>query len=241
MDGGLVAVGPGDELPDTPLEAHGVAASLFGAGVGNGDAKPRIQEGLLPHPLVENFVVVFQGIEHLGVGLEGDLGAGVVGFAHDGHFLGDGPPGEFHFIDTSVFVDPDPEPLAQGVDHAGAHAVEAAGDLVAPAAEFAAGMEHGIHHLQGGPAGLGLDVHGDAPAVVGDGDGVARVDGDGDVLAVARQGLVDGVVHNLIDKVVQTRRGGGADIHTGALAHRLQTLQHLNLLSAVFLCDFRFF
>ena len=63
-------------------------------------------------------------------------------------------------------MDPHLQPLAQGVDHAGAHAVEAAGHLVAAAAELAAGVEDGEHHLQGGQAGLGLDVHGDAAAVV---------------------------------------------------------------------------
>ena len=50
----------------------------------------------------------------------------------------------------------------------GAHAVQAAGDLVAPAAELAAGVQDGKDHLQGGLAGLGLDVHGDAAAVVHD-------------------------------------------------------------------------
>ena len=46
--------------------------------------------------------------------------------------------------------------------------MQAAGDLIAPAAELAAGMEDGKDHLQGGLACLRLDVHGDAPAVVGD-------------------------------------------------------------------------
>ena len=38
-------------------------------------------------------------------------------------------------------MDPDLQPLAQGVDHRGAHPVKTAGDLIAPAAELAAGME----------------------------------------------------------------------------------------------------
>ena len=40
--------------------------------------------------------------------------------------------------------------------------MQAAGDLVPAAAELAAGVEDGEHHLQGGLAGLGLDVHRDA-------------------------------------------------------------------------------
>ena len=46
--------------------------------------------------------------------------------------------------------------------------MEAAGDLIAPAAELAAGVEDGEDHLQGGLARLGLDVHGDAAAIVDD-------------------------------------------------------------------------
>ena len=84
--------------------------------------------------------------------------------------------------------------------------MKAAGDLVAAASELAAGVEHGVHHLQGGPPGLGLDVHGDAPAVVGDGDGVPGVDGHGDMRAVPRQSLVNGVVHDLVDQMVQAGR-----------------------------------
>ena len=118
--------------------------------------------------------------------------------------------------------------------------MQTAGHLVAAAAEFAAGVKHRVHHFQRGPPGLGLDVHGDAAAVVGDGNGVAGVDGDGNVLAVARQGFINGVVHDLIDQMVKARAGRRADIHTGPLAHRFQPFQHLNLRAAVFLCYFRF-
>ena len=137
-------------------------------------------------------------------------------------------------------MNPHPQPLAQSVDDGRAHAVQAAGDLIAAAAELAAGVEHGIHDLQSRTSGLGLDVHGNTTAVVGDGDGVAGVDGHGNMLTVSGQRLVDGVVHDFIDQVVQTGGGGRADIHTGSFPHRFQTLQNLNLLRAVFLCYFRF-
>ncbi len=114
--------------------------------------------------------------------------------------------------------------------------MQTAGDLVAAAAEFTAGVQHGVYHLQSRSAGLGLDVHGDATAVVGDGDGIAGIDGDGDVLAVARQRFVNGVVHNLVYQMVQSRAGCGTDVHTRALANSLQSFQNLNLLRAVFLC-----
>ena len=240
VDRGLVPVGPPGKFPDAPLEAHGIPLLLLRPVVGNGDGEPGVQEGLLPHPLVEDLIVIDQAVEHLRIRLEGDLGAGVVRGAYDLHLLGDVAPGEFHFVDVPVFVDPDPEPLGQCVDHGGAYAVKAAGDLVAAAAELAAGMEHGIHHLQGGPSGLGLDIHGNAAAVIGDGDGIAGVDGHGNMLTVSGQGLINGIVHDLVDQMMQTGRRRGADIHTGPLPDCLQPFQHLDLLRAVFLSYFGF-
>ena len=233
VKGILGLVEPGDKLPDAPLEAHVVLLLLTGALVNGADAQAGVEEGLLPHAGVEGVVVVDGVLKHLRVGLEGDGGARVVGGAHHGHLLRDLAPGKLHLVNLAVPVDLDGEPLGEGVDHAGAHAVEAAGDLVAAAAELAAGVEDGIHHLQGGTARLSLDVHGDAAAIVHHGDGVALVDLHQDVRAVACQGLVDGVVHDLIDQVVQPRGGGGADIHTRALAHCLQALQDLDLRGVV--------
>jgi hypothetical protein len=65
-------------------------------------------------------------------------------------------------------------------------------------------------------------------------DGVVGVDGDDDVVAVAGQRLVDGVVHHLEHQVVQTGAVGGvADVHARALAHRLQAFQDLDGLGAI--------
>src|SRR5699024_12287636 len=43
--------------------------------------------------------------------------------------------------------------------------------------------------------------------------------------SVAGQGLVDGVVHDLVDQVVQATLAGGADIHARPLADRLQPFE----------------
>ena len=60
------------------------------------------------------------------------------------------------------------------------------------------------------------------------------------MIAVTGQRLIDGVIHNFIHQMVQTRGGGGADIHTRPLAYGFQTFQNLNLGAAVFLCYFGF-
>lgn len=113
--------------------------------------------------------------------------------------------------------------------------MQAAGHLIAGilAAELAAGMEHGVHDGDSRDAQLGLDVHGDAAAVVRNFDDVAGLDGDFDVGAVAGQSFVDGVIYDLIDQVVQAGGAGGTDVHTGALAHGFQAFQDLDLCAAV--------
>ena len=45
-------------------------------------------------------------------------------------------------------------------------------------------------------------------------------------VGVAGQRLVDGVVDDLPDQVVQAALAGRADVHAGALADRLEALEH---------------
>lgn len=107
--------------------------------------------------------------------------------------------------------------------------MKAAGNLVAAAAEFAAGMKHRQHHRHGGDSQLFIDAHRDAPAVVPHGYHIAGKNLHLDMGAEARQRFIDGVVHNFIYQMIQALGTGGADIHARPLAHRLQAFQHLDL------------
>ena len=128
--------------------------------------------------------------------------------------------------------------FAQGIHHAGTYAVQTAGYLIAPAAELAAGMEYGKHHGSGGNAFFGMDANRNTPAVVHHADHIVRQDIHLDFGAVSSQRFVDGVIHDFIYQMVQSLGTGGADIHTGALAHRLQSFQDLNLAFIVHLIFF---
>ena len=70
-----------------------------------------------------------------------------------------------------------------------------------------------------------VDVDRDAAAVVDDADAAVGQQRDLDVVAVAGQRLVDRVVDDLVDQVVQAALTGRADVHAGALADRLETLE----------------
>ena len=125
------------------------------------------------------------------VRLPGDLGAGLAGLADDLE-LGDGlAPLVALAVDLAVAVDLDLQPLGEGVHHRHADAVQTAGDLVGAAAELAAGVQHGHRHFDARLLHLGVDVDGDAPAVVGDGEGIVCVQDAVDLGAAAGEDLVD--------------------------------------------------
>src|SRR5262249_43336526 len=75
-----------------------------------------------------------------------------------------------------------------------------------------------------------VDVHRDAPAVVGHGHRLpVPVQGDLHPVGVAVDHLVDAVVDDLPEEVVIARDIGAADVHRRPFADRLQPLQHLDV------------
>lgn len=103
--------------------------------------------------------------------------------------------------------------------------MQTAGGGVRAATELAAGMQLGHDDLDTGEAGLGLDVDRNASAVVPDLDGSVVVEDHVDVVAVASEGLVHGVVDDLPQAVHQATTVGRPDVHTRALPHGLEPLE----------------
>ena len=122
------------------------------------------------------------------------------------------------------------------VDDADADAVQTARHLVARAAELAAGVQHGEHHLDGALAlvrAARVGVDGDATAVVVDPAATVGLQRDVDAGAVPGHRLVDRVVDHLPDQVVQSGETGGPDVHAGALAHGIEPFEDLDVLRVV--------
>ncbi len=136
--------------------------------------------------------------------------------------------------DLAVALDLQLHRLRKGVDHRDADAVESARDLVGVLVELTPGMELGHDDLGRRPAFLAVEVHRDAAAVVLHRHRVVGVDDDVDARAVAGLRLVHRVVDDLEDHVVEPGRVVGVpDVHARALAHRLQALQYLDILSRI--------
>jgi hypothetical protein len=130
--------------------------------------------------------------------------------------------------DVAVKVDLDLEQGRQGVHHRHADAVQAAGHRVGLAVELAARVQRGHHDLNRRAVLNRVLIDRDTAAVVLHPDAAVGQQRDLDGVAVAGQRLVDGVVHDLVDEVMQSSRTGRADVHSRALADGLKTLEYRN-------------
>jgi hypothetical protein len=99
--------------------------------------------------------------------------------------------------------------------------------------ELAAGVQHGHHDLGRAHSAL-VHVHGDAATIVPDAATAVRAQNDEDVLAVARQVLVDRVVDAFPYQVMQRRAVVDVpDVHAGTFAHGLETFEHRDVFGTV--------
>ena len=237
VDGVLVLVQVGDEVldPALVLELGGVALAAL---VDDRDPQSAREEGGLAQALLERVEVEVERLEDVRVRKERDGGPGdpVAGQllallqARSGERRASTPATSRSRRGGSRRR----RLFGQRVDDRHADAVQAAGDLVATAvAELAAGVEHGEHDLDRRPALLLVHRDGNPAPVVDDGHRVVGVDRDGDLGAVAGEGLVDGVVDDLVDEVVQTHHAGRADVHARALADGLEAFEDRDVLCVV--------
>ena len=81
-----------------------------------------------------------------------------------------------------------------------------------------------------------MEVDGNAAAVVPDRDGIIFLQGDGNFIAESPQMLIHGVVHNLIDQMVDAGNPDAADIHTRTAPDGLQSLQDGDTARIILFC-----
>ena len=111
--------------------------------------------------------------------------------------------------------------LRERIHAAHTHTVEATGYLVAVLVELTTGMEHRHNDFERRFMLLRVHIYRNTTTVILNGDGVILVDVHGYLIAETRQRLINGVVHYLINKVMQTLERYIADIHRRTFTHRL--------------------
>ncbi len=113
--------------------------------------------------------------------------------------------------------------------------MQTAGDLVGILVELTACVKLGHDNFGGGDAFAGVYVGRDAAAIVGNGDRAIGIERDRDDVGMAGQGFIDRIVDDFIDHVMQARTVVSVtDIHAGALADSVQSLQNLDRVRAIF-------
>src|SRR5206468_3322295 len=131
-----------DEVADATLVVE-LDRLPLGALVDEADEEPLGEECRLPQALRERVRAHIELLEVLRVGEEADGRAGLVrgGLADDGDRAERVAALELLAVELAVTADLGDEPFGERVHDRGADAMEAAGDLVAVAAELAAGVE----------------------------------------------------------------------------------------------------
>ncbi len=130
------------------------------------------------------------------------------------------------------------QPRRQRVDDRHTHAVQTTRNLVRVLVEFAAGMQFREHDLRRRTLRIHvvvvLDARWNPAPVVANRARAIGIERHLTRVRVSGQNLVDGVIDDFVDHVVQTRPIVGiADVHAGALAYRIQALQHLDAVGTV--------
>jgi len=85
---------------------------------------------------------------------------------------------------------------------------------------------------------LGMDIDGDAAAVVEHADTLVLVHHNADVAAIPGQGLVNGIVYDLKNQMMQAAVRRIADIHRGPHADSFHPLQNLYRCRVILLVRF---
>ncbi len=215
-------VEPFDERDDAAVELVVALARLFAALVAQRDREAAVEERELAQALLQDVPVKLGDFEHLAVGKEPLDRSGAFDAADLLELLHGDAALELHFVEPAVALDARHHPLRERVDHRDPDAVKAARNFVSALAELAAGVQDRHHDFDRRHLLFGVDVDGNAASVVFDRTAAVFEERHFDVLGVARQRFVDGVVDRFVDELVQAALGGVADVHARTFANRFE-------------------
>jgi hypothetical protein len=104
--------------------------------------------------------------------------------------------------------------------------VETTGDLVAASLfiELSTRVQGRKDDLHSGLSGSLDDIDGDPASVVRDPAPTVGEELDDDPVAIPGHRFIHGVVHDLVDEVMETSDAGGADVHPRPFPDRVETL-----------------
>ena len=195
-----------------------------------GDLDTLVKESHLTHSVHDGVIIENRSFENFGIRPESCLGSGLSGSIT--YYLQRACISSlsvFLVIYLAVSSDLNFHLGGKSVNYRCTYAMETAGYLVSPAAEFTAGMEHSMDNFHSRDTHLGMLVYRHTTSVIFDGDGIVLIDGNFDVFAVSCESFIYTVIYDLIDKVMKTSGACGSDVHTGSLTDGFKSFQNLYL------------
>src|SRR6266849_10896435 len=115
--------------------------------------------------------------------------------------------------------------------------MQPAGDSISPLIEFPSSMKLCQDDLGGRYAFCGMNLGGNSSPVVYYRDAIINVEGDVDVVAVAGQSFIYGIVDDLENEVMETSLGRISNVHPRSLAHSFETFEDFDLARSVVLVE----
>ena len=141
---------------------------------------------------------------------------------------------KFHAVVLTIAPNVQTQPNGQGVDNRHANTVQTTRNFIAIAVELTPRVQLGHDHFSSGHPFFRVHIHRNTATIVADTDRTIRVQAYVNPVAMPRQGFVNGIVHDLINHVVQTTAViRVTDVHTGTLSNCIQALEDFNTISTI--------
>ena len=189
--------------------------------------KSLCEEGCLPQMICQRLTGEYRCLENLVIRLEPDKRTMLIRLADLRQRSYNVPSFISLPVELSVHGHLNLQPFAEGVYDRGSYSVQTSGNLISVSSEFSSGMKYRKYDLHRRYSFLMMYTDRYSSSVVPYGYRIVRMDNNVYLRAESAQSLVNGVVNDLVDKVVQTLGRRGADIHTRPFPDRLKSLQDL--------------
>ena len=203
------------------------------SGIRNYNPDSGIQESLFSHAFEKDFIVIASCLKDFGICLESNHRTSFCGLVNDFQWLFVFATVKMLEVDIFTVFDGNFQPFRKCIHDRCADTMQTAGNLITATAKLTAGMKDSINDCCRRNALSGVNSCRNPSTVIRDTDDIIRENFNLDFCAVPCQCFINGIVHNLIDQMMQTINTGRADIHTWTDTNRLKTFQDLNLFRTI--------
>ena len=202
---------------DTAFVMHCFGSFFISSVVCECDSETAIEEGLFTKSVKKCFVFEDCFFKNVCVRLECYLCTCLVCFAHNFERTSCDTSVEADSVNLALCMDFNFHPFGESINNRCANAVETARNLIAFAAELTAGVEDCINNFDSRKTCLWLDADRNTASVVCNCNGIVAIDRHLDMVTVACEGFVDGIIDDFVNQMVKTSDRSCTDVHTRTL------------------------